>query len=465
MTDTLQEFCKRHRVAPGDGVIDARALHVYRLGADGRYSTEDFVAFYDRVIDAETLAIDHGPGSYIIALIDCDEKSTMVAETSVSITNKYFEDVRANNPERVLRKQLSDEAWMHAGCLSIAEGVPDWNKPTYMDSLAMVKVRELRQKFEETLSALKAMQGTFIPSMEAAAYARGLRAAAGFLYHSNVPTECLEAIEHAAETATPVDSADPELARLEDLAGAVHDVLWDERHRSENIEAMARRVKAERDTARKERDELAARFLTQTADQNAFAAVGRIVRPEASRALMELGAHEKLLGDLMSTRPPVENADAHRDFDHFNVDEELRTMRLAIERSIYPLTSGVFKNIDEWLSRGGKLPMAWKKRPSKVREINRTLRQALHTISEETTEYPTWVKCMQAIDPDAAGHGIPKRLMKTADPAPASRPTMRPGESRCGGTFSEGGGYPARCGLAQGHSGPCFNPDRRSEHR
>lgn len=47
--------------------------------------------------------------------------------------------------------QRDDEAWMHAACLSIAEGVPSWEKPLEHDSLAMRAVRDLRLKYEEAM--------------------------------------------------------------------------------------------------------------------------------------------------------------------------------------------------------------------------------------------------------------------------------------------------------------------------
>jgi len=57
----------------------------------------------------------------------------------------------------VERAQRDDEAWMHAACLSIAEGVPDWEKPLEHDSLAMRTVRALRVKYEESAHSLEVL--------------------------------------------------------------------------------------------------------------------------------------------------------------------------------------------------------------------------------------------------------------------------------------------------------------------
>ena len=53
-----------------------------------------------------------------------------------------------------LREARDHEAWMHAACLSIAEGVPGWNDnfPDGSFSLAMQKVQQLRVKFEEMMA-------------------------------------------------------------------------------------------------------------------------------------------------------------------------------------------------------------------------------------------------------------------------------------------------------------------------
>lgn len=50
------------------------------------------------------------------------------------------------------------EAWQHAACLTIAEGGPDWEKPSHNDSAAMVAVRELRQGYEKQRDQIKALE-------------------------------------------------------------------------------------------------------------------------------------------------------------------------------------------------------------------------------------------------------------------------------------------------------------------
>ncbi len=68
---------------------------------------------------------------------------------------------------------------------------------------------------------------------------------------------------------------------------------------------------------------------------------------------------------LVSTRSCA-NDDAHRDFDQFDVDEELARLRRAL-RGEATLTVSKFiatalGNIDEWIVRGGPLPKAWNRR-------------------------------------------------------------------------------------------------------
>lgn len=260
MTDSLRVFCMHHSVAPGGGGIDSRTLRVYRLGTDGRFNHEDdFVAEYDRVIDRETLALDHGPGSYVIELIEND---VAIDSTLGTLSAKYCEEARDKNPHIVAQKQRDDEAWMHAACLSIAEGCLNWNESTPLDSLAMIKVRDLRRRYEEAYSSLKAL-GNIQADLERKAYARGILAVKDILAKQSIALspEASEALELAAESATPFDSADPEIERLEGLIGDVHDLLWSSEHRKESIYDMAKRVKNERDELRKQNEKMVARFL------------------------------------------------------------------------------------------------------------------------------------------------------------------------------------------------------------
>jgi len=53
-----------------------------------------------------------------------------------------------------LLEQRDHESWMHAACLSIADGVPGWDNdfPDGSFSLAMQTVQQLRVKFEEAMA-------------------------------------------------------------------------------------------------------------------------------------------------------------------------------------------------------------------------------------------------------------------------------------------------------------------------
>lgn len=62
--------------------------------------------------------------------------------------------------------------------------------------------------------------------------------------------------------------------------------------------------------------------------------------------------------DIISTRSR-QNPDAARDFDGFDVDEELRRFRDAVRTDQPQVAIELAANIDEHLSRGGSLPVAW----------------------------------------------------------------------------------------------------------
>lgn len=65
---------------------------------------------------------------------------------------------------------------------------------------------------------------------------------------------------------------------------------------------------------------------------------------------------------VFKTTRSNKNPDAHRDYDHFDIDEELARARLAIkDGSPEALKFAVeaFDNIDEWLIRMGRLPRSW----------------------------------------------------------------------------------------------------------
>lgn len=274
--DTLEAFCHKHLTAGSQ-----QLLHAYRLGVDDRYTTEDFVASYDRCIDRDVLAIDHGPGVYVVT-VSGESDAVVIDDVRVQITKSFMEEAQKRHPDRVLSKQRDDEAWMHAACLSIAEGCLDWNKPTPMDSLAMIKVRQLRQKYEEAYTSLKAF-GNIQADLEAKAYARGILAVKDILAKKFIALspEVTDALDAAAEAATPFDSVDPEIERLEGLIGDVHDLLWSSENRKESIVDMAKRVKSERDELRKQYDKAVARFL-QTDPS-----LEEVEREKAARARLE----------------------------------------------------------------------------------------------------------------------------------------------------------------------------------
>jgi hypothetical protein len=95
---------------------------------------------------------------------------------------------------------------------------------------------------------------------------------------------------------------------------------------------------------------------------------------------------------LKSTRSNA-NEDARRDFDDFDINEELCRARRALcevskgedaERSpdaLYSFAAECFLNIDEWLSRGGELPSAWRDRfqatPANAPDSPNSAREAL----------------------------------------------------------------------------------------
>ncbi len=61
---------------------------------------------------------------------------------------------------------------------------------------------------------------------------------------------------------------------------------------------------------------------------------------------------------IVSTRSAV-NEDARRDFDGFDVDEELHLLRRALRDGRWRIAAELVSNIDEHLCRGGSLPVAW----------------------------------------------------------------------------------------------------------
>ena len=61
---------------------------------------------------------------------------------------------------------------------------------------------------------------------------------------------------------------------------------------------------------------------------------------------------------ITSTRSNT-NEDARRDFDGFDVDEEHRRLRDALRRGQWRVAAELAANLDEHVSRGGSLPVAW----------------------------------------------------------------------------------------------------------
>jgi hypothetical protein len=79
----------------------------------------------------------------------CDITRSYVPEHLVELRKRGVRLSIACSCGAVERAQRDDEAWMHAACLSIADGVPGWEKPLEHDSLAMRTVRALRLAYEE----------------------------------------------------------------------------------------------------------------------------------------------------------------------------------------------------------------------------------------------------------------------------------------------------------------------------
>jgi hypothetical protein len=61
---------------------------------------------------------------------------------------------------------------------------------------------------------------------------------------------------------------------------------------------------------------------------------------------------------ITSTRSN-ESADARRDFDGFDADEELRRLRSALRDGEWRIVAELAANLDEHLCRGGSFPVAW----------------------------------------------------------------------------------------------------------
>ncbi len=53
------------------------------------------------------------------------------------------------------KNPCADEAWMHAACLSIAEGCPGWDNEFPEGSPAMLAVQKLRRNYLDALDTIK----------------------------------------------------------------------------------------------------------------------------------------------------------------------------------------------------------------------------------------------------------------------------------------------------------------------
>lgn len=61
---------------------------------------------------------------------------------------------------------------------------------------------------------------------------------------------------------------------------------------------------------------------------------------------------------LKSTRSNI-SEDAHRDFDGFDANEELKRFRAACDGKKWKLAAELASNLDESMSRGGPEPVEW----------------------------------------------------------------------------------------------------------
>jgi hypothetical protein len=64
------------------------------------------------------------------------------------------------------------------------------------------------------------------------------------------------------------------------------------------------------------------------------------------------------LAVITSTRSKASD-DARRDFEGFDVDEELRRFRKALRQAQWRIAAELAANLDEYLTRGGSRPQAW----------------------------------------------------------------------------------------------------------
>ena len=82
--------------------------------------------------------------------------------------------------------------------------------------------------------------------------------------------------------------------------------------------------------------------------------LGRVMRRTAAKRAQA----SKKLTKIVSTRSNA-SEDARRDFDHFDVDEELSRLREAMRQGQWRIAAELASNLDQFLSCGGSLPVAW----------------------------------------------------------------------------------------------------------
>ena len=109
---------------------------------------------------------------------------------------------------------------------------------------------------------------------------------------------------------------------------------------------------------------------------------------------------------IVSTRS-IANEDARRDFDGFDVDEELRRLRRALRDGRWRVAAELTANLDEHLCRGGSLPVAWLGPSCMQDDADRAarLRDTIDVASRMTPDDRRDVAAgYVAVDPEPARH-------------------------------------------------------------
>jgi len=74
---------------------------------------------------------------------------------------------------------------------------------------------------------------------------------------------------------------------------------------------------------------------------------------------MSVSARDVVCSGMLRSTRSDESEDARRDFDGFDIDEELNLFRGACRLGLYREAAEFAANVDEWLCRGGSTPVAW----------------------------------------------------------------------------------------------------------